>query len=36
MNMDINKQITENEILTAVKNLKNNKSPGVDNILMNT
>ena len=33
MNMDINKPITENEILTAVKNLKNNKSPGVDNIL---
>ena len=33
MNMDINKPITENEILTAVKNLKNNKGPGVDNIL---
>ena len=33
INMDINKPITEKEILTAVKILKNNKSPGVDNIL---
>ena len=29
----INNKITESEILTAVKNLKNNKSPGIDNIL---
>ena len=33
MNMDINKPITEKETLTAVENLKNNKSPGADNIL---
>ena len=33
INIDINKPITEKEILTAVKKLKNNKSPGVDNIL---
>ena len=29
----INQPITENEILTAVRSLKNNKSPGVDNIV---
>lgn len=33
INKSINNKITESEILTAVKNLKNNKSPGIDNIL---
>lgn len=32
----INQPITENEILTAVRSLKNNKSPGVDNIVKAT
>ena len=32
-NMTINKPFTESEIIAAVKNLKNNKSNGIDNIL---
>lgn len=33
LNVSINLPFTENEILTAVKNLKNNKSHGIDGIL---
>ena len=33
INIEINRPITKEEILKAVKNLKNNKSPGVDAIL---
>ena len=33
INNEINQHITESEIYTAVKNLKNNKSHGNDNIL---
>jgi hypothetical protein len=33
LNEEINMPINEQEILRAVKNLKNNKSPGVDNII---
>jgi hypothetical protein len=29
----LNDEITEEEVLDAIKNLKNNKSPGLDNIL---
>jgi len=32
-NEEINNPITEEEILSAVKTLKNNKSPGIDNII---
>ena len=32
-NEGINQTISENEILQAVKSLKNNKSPGVDDIV---
>ena len=33
MNESINQPFTEAEILSAIKTLKNNKSPGIDNIL---
>jgi predicted peroxiredoxin len=33
INQEINNQITDEEIIKAVKTLKNNKSPGLDNIL---
>ncbi|MCG8093283.1 MAG: reverse transcriptase family protein, partial [Candidatus Thiodiazotropha endolucinida] len=33
INEEINRQISHDEILAAIKNLKNNKSPGPDNVL---
>ena len=33
LNNDINSPITEQEILKAIKSLKNNKSPGADNTI---
>lgn len=33
MNLEINQPFTEYEIIKTVKNLKNNKSPGIDNII---
>ena len=33
VNEDINRRITEEEILNSIRNLKNNKSAGIDNIL---
>jgi uncharacterized protein with ParB-like and HNH nuclease domain len=30
----LNGEITEEELLDAIKNVKNNKSPGLDNILI--
>ena len=36
INEQINEPITESEVSTAIKNLHSNKSPGHDNIKMNT
>ena len=33
LNIDINNPITEQEVNKDIQNLKNNKSPGVDNIV---
>ena len=33
INIELNQPISQNEVLQAIKNLKNNKSPGPDSVL---